>query len=359
MLADSIPFPAVLLRRLDELRVDVRRVLARAELSATRVQGPNARLTTREFFGFWDAVDEVAADPGLGVRLGAKPEPHHLDLAHTVALHSANLDEALARLARYKRLVCPEEVVIAASRGEVRLAFRWLLAERAAPRLMVDGAFASVVMLARRGTGEDVAPLRLELARAPGPEAAAIESHFRCPIRHGAREDRLVLPARLLELPFRTFNPDLVAALVPGLDRALAERAEEATLAGEVRAALVARMCGERPTIERVAKALGMSSRTLQRRLEEDSTSFRRLLDEARHEAARHMLATTALDPGEIAFLLGFAELNSFTRAFHGWEGTTPIRWRAREKAGPGEMSGGTGWAAVGDMRGSRKAGPG
>jgi AraC-like DNA-binding protein len=333
MLADSIPFSTVLLARLGDLRVDVRRVLARAELSATRLQGPNARLTTREFFAFWRAVDEVAAQPGLGLALGSKATPHQLDLATMAALHSANLGEALAKLARYKRLICPEEVAVETVRGEVRVAFRWLLADAPVPRLIVDGTFASTLNVARRGTGEDVAALRIELTRARGPEAALLESHFRCPIRHEAREDRLVLAAELLAAPFVTHNPELVAALVPGLDRALAERSQEATLAAEVRSALVARMCGERPTIEKVAKALGMSSRTLQRRLEEHGTNFRRLLDEARHEAARHMLATTALDPGEIAFLLGFEELNSFTRAFHGWEGTTPIRWRAHRGA--------------------------
>ncbi|HTB74146.1 MAG TPA: AraC family transcriptional regulator [Polyangiaceae bacterium] len=88
-------------------------------------------------------------------------------------------------------------------------------------------------------------------------------------------------------------------------------------------------MCGERPAVEKVARSLGMSPRTLQRRLGELGTTYQKLLDEVRHRSARRLLANTDLAAAEVAFLLGFEELNSFTRAFHSWEGTTPMKWRA------------------------------
>ncbi len=78
-----------------------------------------------------------------------------------------------------------------------------------------------------------------------------------------------------------------------------------------------------------MARELGLSPRTLQRRLTEAGTSYQRVLDQVRQQAARRLLEATDLDASEIAFFLGFEELNSFTRAFHGWEGTTPGRWRA------------------------------
>jgi AraC-like DNA-binding protein len=71
-----------------------------------------------------------------------------------------------------------------------------------------------------------------------------------------------------------------------------------------------------------------MSPRTLQRRLEQLGTSYQRLLDDVRRDTARRLLVDTDLDAGEVAFFLGFEELNSFTRAFHAWEGVTPKRWR-------------------------------
>ena len=93
------------------------------------------------------------------------------------------------------------------------------------------------------------------------------------------------------------------------------------------------RMHGERPTVERIADEMRMSPRTLQRRLEAVGTTYQELLDEVRRESARRLLSNTDLGASEVAFLLGFEELNSFTRAFHTWEGTTPTRWRASDNS--------------------------
>ena len=76
-----------------------------------------------------------------------------------------------------------------------------------------------------------------------------------------------------------------------------------------------------------------MSSRTLQRRLGEFGASYQGLLDAVRRDTSRRLLVDTDLDASEVAFLVGFEELNSFSRAFHGWEGVTPIRWRGGQRA--------------------------
>lgn len=111
---------------------------------------------------------------------------------------------------------------------------------------------------------------------------------------------------------------------MPGLESALEKDGPSRTVADDVRTALGQKICGERPAVEKVAKALGMSPRTLQRRLGELGTTYQQLLDDVRHRSARRLLANTDLGVGEVAFLLGFEEINSFTRAFHSWEGTTP-----------------------------------
>jgi AraC-like DNA-binding protein len=136
-----------------------------------------------------------------------------------------------------------------------------------------------------------------------------------------------------LSIPFVTHNSDLFALMLPQLEVALEERSSERSLTDDVRAALGRSMSGERPSVERIAKELGMSSRTLQRRLEGLGATYQSLLDEVRRDSARRLLAKTDLDAEEVAFLLGFEELNSFTRAFQTWEGTTPKQWRGAERA--------------------------
>ncbi|WP_169928622.1 helix-turn-helix transcriptional regulator [Labilithrix luteola] len=90
------------------------------------------------------------------------------------------------------------------------------------------------------------------------------------------------------------------------------------------------RMVGEPITIARIARDLALTPRTLQRHLVKEGTGYQPLLDDVRRTTAQRLLTATDLGDAEIAFLLGFAELNSFTRAFRGWEGTTPRLWRAR-----------------------------
>jgi AraC-like DNA-binding protein len=331
--ADVVPISASILERLGALDVDVARVLRTANVPRSRFEGGKARVTTAEFFALWRAIEEVGGGArDLGLRIGADPAPQHQNVASMAALASPNLGEALKRLARYKRLVCPEQIVIDVVRGEARVRYEWLLAEEEAPpATLIDGIFAGVLRLARQGTGKAIAPRRIELARRRDNEAM-LARHFGCKVRFDAPVDLFVFDAKALAEPFVTHNAELLEVIVPGLEAAVRKDAGgRRSLADDVRSTLSQRISGERPAVEKVAKSLGMSGRTLQRRLEELGTSYQALLDEVRQRSARRLLAKTDLDTGEVAFLLGFEELNSFTRAFHSWEGTTPARWRAAQ----------------------------
>ena len=327
-MADLVPVPVALLGRLPELGVDVERLLRHVNIPRTRLEDPKGYVTTAEFFALWCALEDIGAPRDLGLSVGGDAQPHQQNVASMAALHSASLGEALQKLARYKRLVCPELITVSVVRSEARVSFEWLLAQEIPPRLLIDGVFASVARLARRGTGKPFVPKRIELTRRRADEAM-LRRYFGCELRFDAPTDLFVFDAKLLAAPFTTHNAALLDVLVPGLEEALREVGATRSLADDVRAVLSRRICGERPAVDKVAKALGMSPRTLQRRLEGIGTSYQKLLDDVRRRSARRLLADTDLAPGEVAFLLGFEEQNSFSRAFHGWEGTTPAQWRA------------------------------
>jgi AraC-like DNA-binding protein len=325
MMPDVVPLPATLLDRFSRLGVDVDALLRRAAIPRSRFDAAKPHGTTAEFFALWRAAEESGVGPGLGIRTGSETDPRHQSVAYLVALHSATLGDGLRKLARYKRLVCPEEVTIEVAHGEAKLRFEWLLAQTDPPPMLVDGVFAGVVDMARRGSGGSIRPRRIELTRRRAHEEM-LRAHFGCDIRFDAPLDVLVFDEAALALPLVTHNAQLLAVMIPGLESALEQTGTSRTLADDVRTTLGARICGERPAIEKVAKSLGMSPRTLQRRLGELGTSYQKLLDDVRHRSARRLLANTDLGAAEVAFLLGFEELN--TRAFHSWEGTTPTRWR-------------------------------
>ena len=329
-MSDLVPIPLDLFDRLKRAGLDVDAILHRANLPRSRFSVAKPQGTTAEFFALWRAVEEQSgADAGLGIRIGVEALPDETNVVSLAAMHSDTLGEGLRKLARYKRLVCPEQISIDVEDGEARLSFEWLLADGAPPALLTDIIFAGITNLAQRGTMTHVRPRRLEFTRRRANEAM-LRRHFRCELRFDAVHDVLVFDEAALALPMVHRNAQLLAVLVPGLDRALAQDDHARTLADDVRMALSETMCGDRPAIAKVAKSLGMSPRTMQRRLGELGTTYQGVLDEVRRQSARRLLADTDLGTGEVAFLLGFEEVNSFARAFHTWEGITPARWRAR-----------------------------
>jgi AraC-like DNA-binding protein len=161
----------------------------------------------------------------------------------------------------------------------------------------------------------------------------AIERHLGCPVVCGAPRNSIVFRVDDAARPFVTRNAELLALLAPQFDQELKQVKGEERFIDRVRRAIQQKLTGRRPTINDIAAALHVSSRTLQRRLQDAGVSFQRLLEEARHQLARNYLNNPLLELNEAAYLLGYEDANSFVRAFRGWEGVPPARWRERQRA--------------------------
>jgi AraC-like DNA-binding protein len=124
----------------------------------------------------------------------------------------------------------------------------------------------------------------------------------------------------------------MLAIVAPQLEAELAEQLAQKTVSEQAKGVLKRLLAGRRPGIQEVAKELRLSSRTLQRRLTALGVTFQGLLEDARRELARHYLLHSSLELNETAYLLGYEDANSFFRAFHHWEGTSPGQWRLTQK---------------------------
>lgn len=311
-------------RVLADLGLPIERLCSRAGLT------PSGALTTSEFFRLWAAADEEFGDRSAGLRFGSEGIARGYGVASIVALHAPDFRHALAALSRYKRLTCPELVEVDIAGDEAAVRYRWLQATSEVPRLLVDTTMASLRELARHGTAGRVAPLRLELARRP-MDRALLRRHFECPIVFEAPHDAMVFDRTALDTPFVTADGGAFAHVLEGLEQRVAKGEGFSALVGEVRVAIARQLSeGRQPSIAAVARRLLVSSRTLQRRLDESKTSFQQQLSGVRRTTATRLLSNTQLDTVAIAMLIGFVEPNSFARAFRAWERTTPLRWRAR-----------------------------
>jgi AraC-like DNA-binding protein len=284
-------------------------------------------VTTEELFALYRGISEVSRDPAIGLKLATEERVERYDPVSIAALYAKTFRDALQRLARYKQLTCPEEIRIAERGDECALQFRWLLAEEKEPDFLIDVCFAWIVVIGRRGTGRLVNPKRVELQRTEA-HRKMYEQHFQCAVKFGARQNVLVFDKADVERPFVTHNPDLLAIVAPQLEAELTEKLAEKSLGEQVKGILKRLLAGQRPELETVAGELRMSTRTLQRRLTGEGATFQQLMEDARRELARHYLLNSSLELNETAYLLGYEDANSFFRAFHYWEGTSPGEWR-------------------------------
>jgi len=132
-----------------------------------------------------------------------------------------------------------------------------------------------------------------------------------------------------VDQPFLTHNAELLALVAPQLESELTQQLAQKSLAEQVKGIVKKLLAGQRPTLQDVSRELHLSTRTLQRRLTSERAKFQQLMEEARRELAQHYLLHSSLELNETAYLLGYEDANSFFRAFHQWEGTSPGEWRA------------------------------
>lgn len=317
--------------KLEELGVRASAVLRRAGLPQAFIDQPRVLLTTKELFAFWRAVGEVSPNPAIGLMLGTENKTERFHPMGLAALSTENFGLAVEHMARYKQLTCPEEILQEKDTEEWIIQFRWLLADEVEPPVLNECCFAWVLSIARHGTGTRLSPLRVEFVK-PRTHAKTIERHFGCPVVCGVSRNAIVFRASDAERPFVTRNAELLAMLAPQFEKELQEDNSNEKFLERVRIAIQQKLTGRRPTIEDIADALHVSSRTLQRRLQDEGSSFQRTLEEARHHLARHYLNNSALELNEAAYLLGYEDGNSFVRAFRTWEGVPPARWREMQR---------------------------
>jgi len=318
-------------RRLEELGLSPEALLRQAGLPMGLFHQDKILVSTEEFFALYRGISEASNDPAFGLKLGTEDRVERYDPIKLAALSARSFRDALQRMARYKQLTCPEQIRVVERGNECVVQFVWLLAHEKEPPLLVDVCFAWIVAIAQRGLGRPLSPKRVEFQRSP-THREMYGTHFRCPVKFKASHNALVFSKADMELPFVTYNAELLAIVAPQLEAELAEQLGHKTFSEQAKAILKRLLAGQRPGIQDLARELHLSTRTLQRRLTEQGLTFQRLLEEARRELAHHYLLHSSLELNETAYLLGYEDANSFFRAFHHWEGTSPGQWRVLQK---------------------------
>jgi len=290
---------------------------------------PDARFDDRKLDNAWARAIELTGDPCLGLRAADFINPGSLHALGFAWLVSETLYDALQRLVRYFDIISNgARLELAVSADECRVAVdRLNIQGRALPQ-RVDAFWASLIALCRMILTDDFAPLSLSLRRPSPPCAADFYRLFGAPVQFSAPRDVMTLSRAVAEQPLPTSNRLLARANEQIVADYLA-RFHADTYPDRVRARLVELLPAGSVSEETLARSLNLSRRTLQRRLAEDGTSYKALLDEARCELAVRYIGEQCMSIKEATYMLGFSEPGNFSRAFKRWTGEAPSKFRA------------------------------
>ena len=274
-----------------------------------------------------ERAETMVGDPLVGLHMAERAQGRGV-LAY-LARAQRTVGEGLAAFERFAAATWGAGASVRVERRRVETLVEFRLAP-GLPRHAVEYVVARTAILLRRSG----APARAaSFGHAAGGPSREYERVLRCPVRFRGASTGLVLGTSDLSRPLRTASPEAADALAAALARLPSRRAwtTSARVAAAIEDALAR---GTPPDREALARSLGMSGKTLARRLATERRRFRDVVDDVRRTLAERLVADAALDLGEVATRVGFADLAAFGKAFRRWFAESPTAFRSRHTAG-------------------------
>lgn len=320
--------------------LDLDRLCERAGESAAVLADADAFFTYQRFGRVLEAARATTGCGHVGLLLGDGTTLSCLGLLGLLMKYAASPRAALDLFARHIRLHDRVGVVtISVEAGQACVHYAVNRADPATLPDIVDHSIAMLHRLLQEICGAGWRADEVLLARRRPLDPAPYRRFFRALVRFDAEASGIVFPARWLD--------EVNTLSEPGLLRILEERAQELQKDDDVRFSDLVRrairplLSSQKCSAVAAAEAFRIGKRTLNRRLSEEGTDFRTLIDEVRFDVARHLLGSTEISLSDIALALGYSEASTFTRAFRRWSGRSPREWRitSRSPAGPARSS--------------------
>jgi AraC-like DNA-binding protein len=320
----------IVAKSLDDEGIDSKALFKQAGLNPAHLSDPNARYSFEGMTKLWDLAVKKTGDPcfGLGTIKNWHPTTFHALGYAWLASHT--LKEAFQRLERYIRIVASNTHVSLTETSEGYL----FKLEPIQPFTIVDphyaaidAGMATILHMCRLSCDKQLAPLRLELQR-PAPECSQqFSEYFATNVQYGSDNNQFLFDKHHIEKLLPTSNAELARSNEKIVRDYLANM-DRSDIVMQVKTKLTDNLTSGNVSEKQMADLLHMSTRSLQRKLEEKKQSYRNLLDETRQELAVEYVRDSNLSISEVTYLLGFSEASNFTRAFKRWTGQSPSQYR-------------------------------
>jgi AraC-like DNA-binding protein len=307
---------------------DVDAMCARVGLTPAALAAPEARVHYATAARLGDIALEVTRDDNFGLHLAADVrDAATFDAGTLLLMASPTVRVALERMVAHQRYWGDGERATL-HRARAGLIVRYVVpgAEGAYARHSDECAMAEMTIGVRFLTGKAVGPSVVRFRHRAPRWLAEHDATFGCPIEFDAAHTEIAFGDAVLETPMQHANEVFFAIFEQQVQQALARLPQRMRTSEAVRATLRGALAGGDCTLAGTARAIGVSTRTMQRRLQAEGTSFAEVVDALRRE-----LAVAYLDRGipipEVAALLGYSDTTAFHHAFRRWTGSSPLRY--------------------------------
>jgi len=328
----SVPlfFPSVLIGFLVEAGHAEKDILAGTNITSAELQSPDIRVNYAVHSRLIANAENLWGHPGLGLSFGSTLNLFSLGMVGQAAISSRSLGDAMETIARYLSLRSPL-LAFTIDREADGISFilsgtRELGDNR---RFMVEAAFAAVSKFLTQLAGKKLDGLSFELQHKMTGSEDIYTAALGPNVRFERPSEKFYMPGPLAKIPLPTANSMSAVEARRYCEAEIKRLGVDDGFKEIVGAALRSRLASP-PTEKETSKLLGYSARNLRRRLNEENTSYRNLLNSIRQESARKYLTTTHLTIEEIAFEIGYRNVGNFSRAFKRWTGTSPSAFRRR-----------------------------
>lgn len=308
-------------------------LLTKAGLSIEQISDRNARLKVRSQIKFLELAAVALQDDLLGFNLARDVDLREIGLLYYVLASSDILDDALRRAERYSGITNEGISLKLRCTGDVAITLGYVGVDRRSDRHQIEFWLVSLVRLCRQLTNRRLVPRRIRVVHHRKSTPAEFKSLLGCAIEFGSTVDEIMFPGAVNRMPIGSADPYLNDILTRYCEEAIAHRGpERTTLRSNVENAIATLLPHGKARQEEIARRIGMSRRTLARKLASEGLTFSKISERLKADLARHHLKDGDLPISQIAWLLGYREVSAFTHAYRRWTGMTPSRSRAQEE---------------------------
>ena len=305
--------------------VDVELLLRKAGLMPEQIYDHRTRLDVKRQIKFLDLVAVELRDELLGFHLAQKYDLRTIGLLYYTQASSETMGEALRRGARYSAIVNEGIALRIREASNVEIHFDYVGIARHSDRHQIEFAMVSLARICRGLTNRHLSATGVSLTHQRNDGTDEFKSFFGSDVTFNSTEDQLSFSTAIKELPVVGADPHLNELLIGYCEQAIAGRAkQQSQFALSVENAITLLLPHGKAGADQIARKLGVSRRTLARRLSSEGLTFAAVMKNLKRDLARRHLADETLSISEIAWLLGYQDVSAFTHAFKRWTGASP-----------------------------------